>query len=146
MRIAHLARLLRLPGIWGNDEHPGIQRRFGNGQHHVGEIHAGEDLHMVAFDHLIRKLAAHIGLGLIIGLDHLDLAPTQRAAGGFQAEIETVEQFLAEHTAGAGEGGDKANLDRRIGGIRRDHKSSCHRGSKQQTTHFIPPRHRCFAL
>src|SRR5947209_9761223 len=112
MRIALRAGILRRPRIDADDEGAGIERRLRQGEHDVGIVDAGEDLHLVALDHLVGELAADVGLRLIVAVDDHSGTAAELSAEALDAELEAVEQLLAEHAARAREGRDEADLDR----------------------------------
>jgi hypothetical protein len=113
------SRQQRRPRIHIDEEGAGIEHGLRERQQHIGEIDPGDDVHAVALHHLVCKLAADIGLGLIVALNQFDRASAELIANALEAEFESVEQFLSETAGRTGKGRNESDLDRFLRSSRR---------------------------
>jgi hypothetical protein len=94
----------------------------GDGAHGIGvgaEVQAGEDAHLVAHDQFLRDALGGVGRGAGgVFLDDLDGAPAHLAAVLLQIERDAGIELAAVVGVGAGVGGNEADAQRLVGGLR----------------------------
>ncbi len=140
MRMALAAGELRGARVDVDEECSGIEHRLGEGEQHVGEVDAGDDVDAVALDHLVGQLTTDVRLRLVIGLNDLGGAAAQFVADAVEAELEAIEQFLAQSAGWSGEGRNEADLDRLLRRSRQ-RRQDTQNGSPANRPHPILP---CF--
>src|SRR5207245_9107805 len=74
---------------------------------------ADQHIHPITLDQLPRLGQAHVGLGLVVLLDELDLAPTNLVADLGEVELDPFAGLLAVDGDHAGIGQKETALDRR---------------------------------
>ena len=111
IRVAVGTGVLRRAGVGADVKGFGIKNRFAHGQHHIGKHHAGHEIHFFLLHQPVGGLARRIGLGLVVGHDHLDRQSTELAAGMLHRQVEAVANVNAQASAGAGQGAEQTHLD-----------------------------------
>ena len=139
MRMALLAGDDRGASIGRYVEGAGIEHGLHDGEQHVREVNAGDDVHAVAFEHLVDHLATDVGLHLVIAPHHLDIAAAKLVAGMLEGELEAIGEIAAKHAFGARHAGYEADLDRRLGEGRarsqREGTGGSHRRQSKRASH-----------
>src|SRR5439155_9328950 len=78
----------------------------------VGPDDAADEVDLVLLQHLVGDLLAHVGLLLVVAVDHLDVEPADSAAEVVEGQLDGVLHVLADDAGGAGERGDEPDPHR----------------------------------
>mgnify|MGYP003694537395 CR=1 FL=1 len=134
VRIAILAGHRRGRGVRADVDQLVLERDRHRGEHDVREDDAGEEVHLVDLDVLLRDLAADVGLELIVADQHLGGQAAELAAVGLHGEQERVADVDADRGARPGKRADESDLDL-VGALRVDSENE-QRGRKQFDFHW----------
>src|SRR5712692_1939183 len=78
--------------------------------HDVRPDDSRDEIDLVFFQHLVRDLLAHVGLDLVVAVDHLDVEPRHLAPEVIERKLDRVLHVLADDALRARQRGDEADL------------------------------------
>ena len=114
--VALLAGILRRAGVGRDVEGLVLEDAGADGEHDVGEDDAGHEIDLVLLQELVGGLLGDVRILLVVGNDDFRRQVAELATQLLHRQVETVTDVHPEAGAGAGEGGDKTNLDL-VGGV-----------------------------
>src|SRR5206468_11153173 len=131
---AVLAGQLVGAGIRADHEDPLARDHRRDGEHDVGPDDAADEVDLVLLQHLVGDLLAHVGLLLVVTVDHLDVEPADSAAEVVEGQLDGVLHVLADDAGGAGERGDEPD-PRRLRRRRRDGREGREEPDENRSSH-----------
>jgi hypothetical protein len=135
IRVALLAGERRGRSVGADVDDPGFKRHRHRGKHDVREHEAGEEVHLVELDVLLRDLAPDVGLELVVADQHFGRQSAELAAVHLHGELEAVADVDAERGARPRQRADEADLDL----VRRLH-ARCKGERQRERTDFASHR------
>jgi hypothetical protein len=108
---ALLAGDLVRPGIGGNQDGARLDDRLIDREQHIGPDEPGQEIDLVALQHLVGDLAPDIRLELVVAIDDLRRQPADLAAQHREGEVAGILHVLADDAGRAAQGRDKTDLD-----------------------------------
>ena len=87
-----------------------VRDRGRDREHHVRPDDSRHEVDLVFFQHLVRDLLAHVGLDLVVAVDHFDVEPRHLAPQVIERELHRVPHVLTDHSLGSRQRRDETDL------------------------------------